>query len=329
MSQTDQHTAVAATQAAHPAQAPVAEPATPAPVAERKAMSSVLIAIAILTLMDAGVKLWTQSFGTPQILVMRYGAGVLVASVIVAFLLVTGRLNIPSLGSVRRGAQRSVLVVTVAGMFFYALSVIPLAEATAIAFTAPIYVALLGWVILKEPVAPQTWLAIAIGFLGVAVISSGALFGDGAFAGELVGYICAAIAALAYAGALVLTRLHAASDPVPTMIMLQSGFSALFALPFLALTIAGLPIDGRPFLAPDLQTLLLALGIGTLGTVGHLFMAYGFKHAKAARLGPMEYTSLVWAALYGYVFFAEVPGWRLAVGCALIVAGTWIVMKRP
>lgn len=318
-------------QPATPAGHPGAVPVRPLPItgqrSERSAMGSVLVAIAILTLMDAGIKQWTATFGTPQILVMRYGAGFLVAGAIVAVLLVVGRLRLPGWGSVGRAAQRAVLVVMVAGFFFYALSVIPLAEATAIAFTAPLYIAVLGWFILKEPVAPQTWLAIAIGLMGVAVISSGA-FGRGeAFSGALSGYIAAAVASLAYAGALVLTRLHAASDPVPTMIMLQSGFSAILALPLLALTLAGLALDGRPFVTPDAATLVFALGIGALGTIGHLFMAWGFKHAAAAKLGPMEYTSLLWAAFYGFALFGEVPGWRLFVGCAFIIAGTWIVMR--
>ena len=315
------------TQAAHPVQVPV----RPLPItgerSVRSAMGSVAIAIAVLTLMDAGVKQWTGTFGTPQILVMRYGAGFLVAAALVAVLLAAHRLPLPGRGSIGRAAQRAVLGVMVAGFFFHALSVIPLAEATAIAFTAPLYIAILGWLILKEPVGPQTWMALLIGLAGVAVISSGA-FGSGqAFSGALSGYLSAAIASLAYAGALVLTRLHAASDPVPTMIMLQSGFAALGALPLLALTVAGLPVDGRAFVMPDAGGLLYALGIGALGTIGHLFMAWGFKHAPAARLAPMEYTSLLWAAFYGFMLFGEVPGWRLVVGCAFIIAGTWLVMR--
>jgi S-adenosylmethionine uptake transporter len=294
-------------------------------------MGSVLIAIAILTLMDAGIKHWTATYGTPQILVMRYTAGTLVAGSIVATMIALGKLTVPDLGSVRRAVQRAILIVAVAGCFFYALSVIPLAEATAIAFTAPIYLAVLGWVILKEPVGKETWGAILVGFAGVAVISSGAFAqsngSDQAFTGALSGYIAAAFAALFYAGAMVLTRLHSASDPVPTMIMLQSGFAALLSAPFLVLVFVGLPLDGRAFVMPDGFTIVFALGIGVLGTVGHLFMTWGFKHANAARLGPMEYTSLIWAALYGLLLFQEMPGWRLFVGCGFIVMGTWIVMR--
>lgn len=308
----------------------MASPATPVPFAiasmQRRAMGSVLIAIAILTLMDAGIKLMAGTFGTPQILVMRYGAGFLVATVLFVGLLAFGRVHLPTWRSLVRSFQRSLLVTLVAACFFYALAVIPLAEATAIAFTAPLYLALLGWLILKEPVDGKTWIAILIGLAGVGVISSSA-FANG-FSGALGGYIAAAIASFAYAVALVLTRLHAASDPVPTMIMLQSGFSGLLALPLLALTFAGMAIDGRSFIALDAGWLWFALGIGFLGTCGHLFMTYGFKHAPAAKLGPMEYTSLLWAAFYGFVFFQEVPGVRLLIGSALIVVGTWIVIRK-
>lgn len=309
----------------------MAETATPpVPFAlasmQRRAMGSMLIAIAILTLMDAGIKLMTGPFGTPQILVMRYASGFLVAVVFFAGLLAMGRVGLPSWRSLTRSFQRSLLIVLVAGCFFYALSVIPLAEATAIAFTAPLYIALLGWLILKEPVDGRTWIAILVGLAGVGVISSGA-FGGG-FSGALSGYIAAAVASIAYAAALVLTRLHAASDPVPTMILLQTGFSALLALPLLALTVMGLPLDGRAFVMLDSGWLWLTLGVGFLGTCGHLFMAYAFKHAHAAKLGPLEYTSLLWAALYGFFLFNEVPSLRLIFGSALIVVGTWIVMRK-
>jgi drug/metabolite transporter (DMT)-like permease len=308
----------------------MALPATPVPFAiasmQRRAMGSVLIAIAILTLMDAGIKLMTGTFGTPQILMIRYSAGFLVAALVFTGLLFFGRLGLPTWRSIVRGFQRSMIVTIVAFCFFYALAVIPLAEATAIAFTAPLYLALLGWLILKEPVDGKTWIAILIGLAGVGVISSSA-FTNG-FSGALSGYLAAAVASFAYATALVLTRLHSASDPVPTMIMLQSGFSALLALPLVALTIAGFAFDDRPFVALNAGWLWLALGIGFLGTIGHLFMTYGFKHALAAKLGPMEYTSLLWAAFYGFIFFQEVPGVRLLIGSALIVVGTWIVMRK-
>lgn len=309
-----------------PPSAPKAAPFALASM-KRRAMGSVLLAIVILTLMDAGIKLLTATYGTPQILVMRYSAGFLVGLIIFAGLLATGRITLPGRACVKRSFQRASVVIIVAGCFFYALSVIPLAEATAIAFTAPLYIAILGWIILKEPVAGRTWIAILIGLVGVGVISSNAV-GEQALSGALSGYVAAAIASFAYAAALIMTRLHAASDPVPSMITIQAGFSALLALPFLGLTMIGLAVDDRPFVMPDSQTLWLVLGIGFLGTIGHLFMAYGFKHAPAGKLGPLEYTSLIWAVFYGFALFGEVPSWRMLAGSALIVAGTMLVMRR-
>lgn len=310
-----------------PPSGPVAEPFALASM-KRRAMGSVLLAIIILTLMDAGIKLLTKDYGTPQILVMRYSAGFLVAFAIFLWLLLRAKVGMPTRHSLGRSLQRSVLITMVAGCFFYALSVIPLAEATAIAFTAPLHIAVLGWLVLKEPISGTTWIAILVGLLGVAVISSTAFANGTAFTGAISGYISASIAAVCYAMALILTRKHAASDPVPSMIMMQSGFSVLLATPVLVMTVAGLAVDGRPFVTPDGPTLWLVLGIGFLGTIGHLFMAYGFKHAPAGELGPLEYTSLIWAVFYGFVFFGEVPGLRMLAGSALIVAGTWLVMRK-
>lgn len=302
------------------------------PAMQRRAMGSVLVAIAILTLMDAAIKLLTATYGTPQILVMRYGAGTLVGAAICLFLLVRGQVGWPGRDMLKRSMMRASVIVTVAGLFFYSLSVIPLAEASAIAFTAPLHTAVLGRIILKEPIHSKAWLAILIGLVGVAIIASNAFTGDGAPSGELrgalSGYVAAAISSIGYALSLIMTRLHAARDPVPLMVMLQSGFSALFALPVLALVMLGYPIDGRAFVMPDQQTLALVLGIGFLGTVGHLFMAYGFKHAPASVLAPLEYTAFLWAVLYGVLFFAEMPTLRMLLGSALIVAGTMLVMRR-
>lgn len=291
-------------------------------------MGSVLAAIIILTLMDAGIKQLTATYGTPQIMAMRYSAGFMYALAIFLWLLMQAKLGVPSWRSVVRSFQRSVVVTLVAGCFFYALSVIPLAEATAIAFTAPLFIAVLGWLVLKEPVGGSTWIAILVGLLGVAIISSTAFAAETSFSGALSGYIAASIASIFYAFALILTRKHAASDPVPSMIMMQSGFSALLSAPFLVLAMVGFAVDGHPVVMPDMPTLWLVLGIGFLGTVGHLFMAYGFKHAPAGELGPLEYTGLIWAVFYGFVFFGEVPGWRMLAGSALIIAATWLLMRK-
>ncbi len=68
--------------------------------------------------------------------------------------------------------------------------------------------------------------------------------------------------------------------------------------------------------------------IGVLGVGGHFLMTSAFSRAEAARLASLEYTALIWAALFGYVFFAEVPTWATSLGAALIVTGAVIASRR-
>lgn len=267
-----------------------------------------------LSLMDALIKGLTDSFHVGHIVALRYCFGALAAA---PFLLLGAR----SLGSpevVKASCLRAACVVLAAGTFFYALSVIPLAQATALAFTAPLFLVVFARLILGEPIPTIAILSIFVGFAGVMVMVYRDVSGASLDTASLLGAGCVLIAAVSYALVMVLTRLHSVSAEPAVMVFTQTVIAGLMTLPFLVLTF-------RPMGWSDVA--LFAV-VGVLGSTAHLGIAWAFSRANAARLGPLEYSVLPWAVLFGYLLYSEVPRLETLVGGAMIVAACLLIFLR-
>ena len=276
------------------------------------AMMAATAAIGVLTVMDGIVKHVSTELATPQIVFLRYMSGAICAAIVFR---IAGTVR-PSTAAVRAHALRSLAVALTATSFFYALATLQLAVAMALGFTAPIFIALFAALTLGERPGRATWVAIAIGFAGVLVVLSGELSEAGRT--TWLGVAAALFSAVAYAVVMVMLKNRAALDPVPTIVLLQNVLAGLFMTP------AGLWAWSPLSLT---AALWLAL-IGVLGTVGHLAMAWAYGRAEASRLGVLEYTAFVWAALIGVVFFAEIPSPGTVAGACLIIAGALLVARR-
>lgn len=289
-------------------------------------LAAMTVALFALSLLDAGIKTASFELHTWQIVVMRYGVGVLFAFIFFACTAARTSLKnrLARLASWRllsTSFVRALFVVLTASCFFFALSQLPLARAVTIVFTAPLFMVLLSRLVLGEPISASALLAIAIGFCGVLII-----FGDAflePLGGALIPMASALLASLFYALSIVLSRKHTAHTAPEEMVMLQSGFAFLMALPFGLLPLPQtewLPIEGRIW--------LLFMGIGLLGTAGHLMIVWALKRETASRLGPIEYTGLIWAVIFGYLFFDEVPEGRTLIGAALVVLACLVAGRK-
>jgi drug/metabolite transporter (DMT)-like permease len=276
------------------------------------AMVAATAAIGVLTVMDGIVKHVSAEIATLQIVFLRYVFGAICAA---AVFRVVGTAR-PSIAAIRAHVLRSLAVALTATSFFYALATLQFAVAMALGFTAPIFIALFAALTLGERPGRAVWLAIAIGFAGVLVVLSGELADAGR--ATWLGVASALFSALTYAVVMVMLKNRAALDPVPTIVLLQNVLAGLFLTP------AGL-WSWSP-LSPTAM-LWVAL-IGLLGTVGHLAMAWAYGRAEASRLGVLEYTAFVWAALIGLVFFGEIPSLSTVAGACLIIAGALSVAPR-
>jgi len=248
-------------------------------------MFAAIAAVAVLSIMDAVIKEAGARLDTPQVVMLRYAFGLLAVLPIA----LSGRVALPTRGTFRRASLRVAFTISTAFLFFKTLTLLPLAEAVAITFTAPFFMLLASRILLGEAMPPKALSAIAVGFVGVVVM----VIGRGGF--------------------------DEGHDPVVALVLAQNLTAFLASVPF------GLAV----WTTPSAETVWLFVAAGALGTAGHLCFAFAYGRAPASRLAPLEYTAFLWATVFGAMFFGEVPSaWTLA-GAALIVGACLMVMGRP
>lgn len=197
---------------------------------------------------------------------------------------------------------------------FGTLMILPLAEATTLQFTVPIFATILGAVILREPTGVHRWGAVFVGFLGVLVVTQP---GSGAIplAGVAVGLTGAFLSAVVT----VLLRQIGRTEPAATTVF---WFSAL-TTPVLA------AIYAFNLEAHDWTVWALLIAIGAIGGVAQLFMTESLRAGDISLVVPMDYTSLVWAALFGWALFGVLPTAWTWLGAPIIIAsGLYIVWRE-
>jgi drug/metabolite transporter (DMT)-like permease len=210
----------------------------------------------------------------------------------------------------RLGLQvlRSLLIVSLTVLFFAAVASMTLADATTILYAGPLLIVVLAGPVLGERVGVHRWTGVIVGFVGVVIIvRPGGEFGWGA--------AMAFAAALCYASYAVCTRvLGPTESPVATVFYTAfvGTVPLSVAVPFFWTTPSGI------------EWFWLAVP-GVLGAVGHYVIFLGYRRAAASALAPFTYTHLIWAALYGYLIFAERPDRWTILGAATITgAGIYV-----
>lgn len=282
---------------------------------------SAAAAAALFVCMDVTIKALAARYGAVQLTYFRFASG----SVFAVVLWLALRTPMPTRAQWRLHLARCALLLVSLTLYFHALTLLPLAQAVAMGYLAPIFISVLAVVVLREQPSRWIWLALALGGAGAAVSLWPELMAARAPAAvdhdagsRLIGLASAAAAAVAFSGVMVLSRLQAQQDSLPTILLLQN------LLPLAALT----PVVGfgwQPVAMADLGPIVL---VGALATGGLLALTWAFRHLEASRVAPFEYTGLVWAGSLGYLVFGEVPTvWTLA-SAALIVGGCLLLLRR-
>lgn len=267
---------------------------------------------AVLTGMDALVKSLSAGYATSQLVGSRF----LAAGLWVALWLAATRGGWPRADRLGAHALRAVTMVVAALCFFYALGRMPLAELFAITLTSPLFIALFGALILRERVRWTLAAAIALGFAGVLIVVGEGL-GNGGHAQPLA-VAAALLTPIVYAFSIILLRQQTAHEPAAVIVCVQSLFAAVLIA----------PVAASDFVMPDLGDALRFAAVGFLGAFGYLCFAYALARTAAARFSIIEYTGLIWAALFGYAFFGEVPRVPVWIGAALIISACLLVMRQ-
>lgn len=196
--------------------------------------------------------------------------------------------------------------------FFYTIAHVPLAEAVLVKMTAPFFLPLTAWLWLREGIPARTVVAIIIGFTGVAVILQP---GTEAFNPVLlVALLSAALMGIAK----VSIRKMADTEP-PRRVVFWFGFYSTL--------ISAVPLAWHS-LAPALALWPWLLAIGATATLAQFAMTSAYQMASPGRIGIYNYTSVIWAASLGFVFWHEVLGWTTLLGTLLIAgAGIWNLQR--
>jgi drug/metabolite transporter (DMT)-like permease len=277
---------------------------------ERRAVLAMLAALACLILLDASGK-WLGMRGVPVAATTwsRY-AGHLLA-VLVLFLPTHG-LSVLRTAHPLRQAARGSLMVVITLLYFAALKLMPLAQATAVFFTTPILVMLFAAAFLGERPTWATWVAALVGFAGVLVVVRPGT------ALPLAGVALVLGAAAGNAAYQTLTRAQAQADS-PMVQVLWSGLVGA------AIMTVAAPLwwESGWWRDPSFTALDVAVfaAIGPLGAVGHLLLARAFRLAQASRLAPWAYTQMLLSIALGWAVWGEVPDAVALLGMVLIAVG--------
>jgi drug/metabolite transporter (DMT)-like permease len=271
-----------------------------------------LASVVLFAGMAVCVKVLGEDIPTGQTIFVR---GVLSVVVLAFIAWRTAGLHLLKTRDWRSHARRSLAGTASMFCLFSALTMIPLADVTAITFTAPMFITVLAMLFLGEKIHRFRWTALGFGFLGVLIMIGPHLtFTEGASVGALT----ALAAAMCSAVAMIFLRSMSGGEHAVTI-------TFYFSLTFM-ICAALTSIQGWPMPTP-VQWLLIVMA-GLFGVFGQLLMTFSYRYAEASTIAPLEYSSMITAVALGYVFFDEVPMLSVWIGAPLVVGSGLIILWR-
>ena len=283
-----------------------------------KAIAFIIFAVGFATTQDAIVKYMTGTFPAYETIAFR---GLMAAPFCLVWQARSGglkALNTPLLGLV---LLRSLILCTAYVSFVLAIAVMPLANAVAIYFTMPFFMAAMVGRGLGEKVPLYRWLAIVIGFIGVVITLRP---GVAAFQPAS---LFALYSAFGYAVGQMLSR-HISQTISPIVISNWQNLFYIFAAILIgfAVYISGysgtnaMPSLTKSMQWPESSEWVKLVFLGALSAVGATFFISAYKNAEASFVAPFEYTAMIWAVLFGIFIFNDVPDFYTWVGAVVVVS---------
>ena len=274
------------------------------------AILRVVVAVGCFAMFDIGVKHLTQRYPVPFLVWARY---VIWAGALLVWLAPTMRLGLVTSCNVRLQLARGAILLCSSLCFVFALRQLPVAEATALNFLAPVLVVAMSATVLGERLTRLRLAFIGAGLCGMLLIVRP---GTQVFQGAA---LLALSTAFLYATFQIMTRKLAGDDSRVTLF-----FPALVGVLLMTL---GLPWFEIPSQVAWVDGALL-VGVGLLGTLGHFLLIRAFQRAPASAITPFTYVQLVWATLGGWLAFGNLPDVPTFVGMLLIAGSGLLVALR-
>lgn len=276
-----------------------------------RGMLFMLLGVSFLSSMDAAVKTVLDLDVTViQVMAIR---GWIITCVLLLSLPLQGGWAVLATSRIKLHLLRTGIGFFAPLCFFLSLKYLPIADATAIFFCTTFFMTAGSVFVLGEQVGIHRWSAVIIGFIGVLIVSSP---GSESFHPASV---LPLLAGAAYAGIILSGRLLTRTDSPFKLVFYFNAFNTLIAtllLPFYWSAISG-------------EIMLLMLLISGLALGGYLCLTYAISIAPIGALAPIEYIALMWAAMFGYIFWQEIPTPSTWLGITIILfAGLYIMWRE-
>ena len=294
----------------------------------------VLAGVLAISINDMLIKRLSDGYPLHEIVFLRSGIGILVSLVVVQF---EGGFGILKTRRPLLHALRGALIVVSNMSYFVALAAIPLADATALFFAAPLFITLLSIPVLGEKVGPLRLGAVVVGFLGVIIMQRPWVEAENLQASRLV-LLLPVLSALTYALNQLMTRKLGVDTKASALSVYIQATFIIVSLTFYA--VAG---DGRyagtsdnasvqfllrAWVWPAAQDWWVLLGLGANSAIIGYCLSQAYRMADAATVAPFEYVGLPLAVFWGYVIFADLPTWEVWIGIAFILSSGLFVFLR-
>lgn len=277
-----------------------------------------------ISIMDTMIKMLSGGYALHQLVFIR------AAISLVILLPVLFRHGIMALHTRRPGAHilRGLLLVIANMTFFTGLASLPLAQASALVFFAPVIITVFSWYFLGEQFGPFRWLAVLVGLTGMILVVQ-------PFSAHIeLAYLWPLAAAFCYAGFATVTRHIGNTESAPLLAVTAQGAFLLVSV-LMGLVVGGGQFAGhtdpgiefilRAWRWPASSDMIYLAAIGVLSAITALSISAAYRSAQASLLAPFEYSNLPLVLLWGYLVFNEFPNTIALLGIVLIAAGGFVV----
>ena len=266
------------------------------------------ISVCAFSLMDVIVK-WSDDYPVGQVLFFRGFCGIIP----ILFLIPKDRFldfyktERPIL-HIKRCLAGLIAIVSI----FVALRNLPLATVVSISFASPIFTTIFSIFLLNEKVGFYRWLAVFVGFIGIIIIS------EPGFSSLNIYYIYPIIFCLGLSYVAIAIRKLSSTEPV-WLISFFFSFSILI-FSFFSLY--------QKWIMPSLIDLILLSSIGILGGIANLWLSQSYKFSEVSLVSPLKYLALVFAIVFGYFIWDEIPTIKTLMGAFLVILSSFIIFRR-
>lgn len=274
--------------------------ATDRPRVPSVGLGMMVVGIALFSVLNAVVKAQSEIFPVNQIMFFRNSFAMLP---IVWLLVQSGIVARLHQAQIRAHVTLGCLFTASLFLVFSSYAILPLADATAIAFSQPLFVFVLASLFSDERASILGWVSVIIGLCGVMLM----IKPEGG--GQSLGYAFALAGAFVSAISMLIQRALALREAAVVISCLTLGTSALLTIPTLAFA----------WVTPNLTQLVGLIAMGLASGVLTLLTTQAFYHASAALIAPVTYTKMLWAVVLGYLWFGDVPSLEILIGATVVL----------